>query len=221
MNRITRNALAGALAAAVALGAAAPAAVAAPKASHAKVDHRSAKAQKTTKAERRLAADQRWFGKQVMVKVRQLERIEFFRPLTRLDQDVKDVVLGNIADDVAELKLIKGDGLDGTRQALKGLRSEARQYRPNVYKIIVNHLAWADRLDAKLADLDVTDATLATQVASASAKVDEAVAMLLGYDADTTARELRAAKRVLSSARSAFETVSEETPDTEAPDTGE
>lgn len=234
MNRMTRNVMAGALAATVALGMAAPAAVAAPKAAHTKVDHKSAKAhkhvktQRVTKSDRRLTAEQRRVAKTATIKVRHLERVAGWNKLVRLaDTAARDAVLANIGGDVAELEGLKAGAAGATLEALTGLRAEVRKLRPEVYYTVVNDLRWAGRLDAALTAATAADPALAAELDAAAAKVDAVVDMLMTYDADTTRAELRAAKRALTSVAITLaaddeeespEESPEEAPETETPD---
>ncbi len=215
MNRVSRAAVAGVLAAALACGGAAPAAFAAPKASHAKVHHhksmkakghvhkakdhgRKAKSDRMSPAHRRLA-------KHAAHKVAYLERVAESRKVERLGDDVQAAVLENIAGDIAEIGELK-DAMSGVSRA--ELRDEAkslRSYRPEVYRTIVNQLRLSTRLQLRAegtAEADALDALLAT---------------LMGYDAETKRSDLRATQRVITSVKEALE----ESEDSEADETSD
>lgn len=209
MNRITRNALAGALAAAVALGAAAPAAVAAPKAGHTKT-HKHAKAAKAD----RLSAAERKLAKLAGAKSRYLVRLSDSRKVTRLEDTVEQAVQLNIADDVSRLQGMK-DAAASTD--VKTLSRSLRAIRPEVYNTIVNDLRLAAVLRAALTDMVAKDSTLATQLDPLVAELDTLIATLSGYDASTSRADLRTAKRQLSGIAETVE--GDESDDTEAPDT--
>ena len=98
MNKMTRTAMAGALAVALSLGAATPA-VAAPKAAHAKVAHKHGKA---AKAER-LRPAERLLAKQVARKSAYLGRLAKANKVERLDDTVEAAVVENIERDREQL----------------------------------------------------------------------------------------------------------------------
>ncbi len=104
MNRMTRGAVAAALAATVALGASAPAAVAGPKADHAKATHKTVKATKADKAKATKA--ERALLKQSTRKQAYLTRLLDSNKLERLEQTAEDAVRKNIEDDIAELEAL-------------------------------------------------------------------------------------------------------------------
>lgn len=185
MNRMTRTAMAGALAVALSLGAAAAPAVAAPKAAHAKVAHKhgkAAKAERLTPAERLLA-------KQVARKSAYLGRLAKANKVERLDDLVEAAVVENIERDREQLAELKADVGD-----VKGkvVRRELRTFRPEVYHTIINQLRLAKGLEKALADVSAAGAE--TQVEALAGLVD----LLMTYDAETKRAELRAAQRVLS-----------------------
>ena len=209
MNRITRNALAGALAAAVALGTAAPAAVAAPKAGHPKTPTH-AKAAKAA----RLSAAERKLPKLAGAKSRYLVRLSDSRKVTRLEDTVEQAVQLNIADDVSRLQGMK-DAAASTD--VKTLSRSLRAIRPEVYNTIVNDLRLAAAFRAALTGMVAADSTLATQLDPLVAELDTLIATLSGYDASTSRADLRTAKRQLSGIAETVE--GDESDDTEAPDT--
>jgi hypothetical protein len=192
MNRMTRTAMAGALAVALSLGAAAAPAVAAPKAAHAKVAHKhgkAAKAERLTPAERLLA-------KQVARKSAYLGRLAKANKVERLDDLVEAAVVKNIERDREQLAELKADVGD-----VKGkvVRRELRTFRPEVYHTIINQLRLAKGLEKALADVSAVGAE--TQADTLAGLVE----LLMTYDAETKRAELRAAHRVLSEVTGAVE----------------
>jgi len=191
MNRMTRAAMAGALAVTLSLGAAAPA-VAAPKAAHAKVAHKhgkAAKAERLTPAERRLA-------KQVARKSAYLGRLAKANKVKRLDDVLEVAVVKNIDRDREQLGELKAEVGDVRG---KVVRRELRSFRPEAYHTIINQLRRANRLERALAEVDAAGA--ATQAETLAGLVE----LLKTYDAETRRADLRAAQRVLSEAMGALD----------------
>jgi len=206
MNRMTRAAMAGALAVTLSLGAAAPA-VAAPKAAHTTVAHKhgkAAKAERLTPAERRLA-------KQVARKSAYLGRLAKANKVERLDDLVEAAVVKNIERDREQLGELKADVGD-----VKGkvVRRDLRTFRPEAYHTIINQLRRAKGLEKALAH--VSAAGTETQADTLEGLVE----LLMTYDAETKRAELRAAQRVLSAVTGALEKL-EEAEDAEDAEGGE
>lgn len=214
MNRMTRTAMAGALAAAVTLGAAAPAAVAKPKASHVKVDHKAAKAHKPAKSDRSFTAGERRLAKEAARKDAYLGRLARSNKVERLEDTVEAAVLENIAADRAQLGELKAQA---ATTDVKELKAELRGFRPEVYHTIVNQLRLSTGLQKAIAEM--------ADAGALSAESDGLMALvelLSTYDAETARADLRAAQKVLSSAKEAVETADDEageTPESETPDT--
>jgi len=192
MNRMTRTAMAGALAVALSLGAAAAPAVAAPKAAHAKVAHKhgkAAKAERLTPAERLLA-------KQVARKSAYLGRLAKANKVERLDDVVEAAVVKNIERDREQLAELKADVGDVRG---KVVRRELRTFRPEVYHTIINQLRLAKGAEKALADVSAEGAEAQADTLAGL------VELLMTYDAETKRAELRAAQRVLSEVTGALE----------------
>lgn len=219
MTRMTRTAMAGALAAAVALGVSAPAATAAPKASHVKTDHRAAKAHKHDKVDRSLTAAQRRLAKQAARKDAYLGRLERSNKVERLEDTAEAAVLANIAEDRTQLGDLKAPAATSD---VKELRTEIRGFRPEVYHTIINQLRLATRMQKNIA-ASAEAATLTAQTDQLTALL----ALLATYDAETARADLRAAQKVLSSVQEAVESADDaddesdtetDTPETETPE---
>ena len=214
MNRMTRTAMAGALAAAVTLGAAAPAAVAKPKASHVKVD-KAAKAHK--KSDRSFTATERRLAKEAARKDAYLGRLARSNKVERLEDTVESAVLENIAEDRAQLGELKAQA---ATTDVKELKAELRGFRPEVYHTIVNQLRLSTRLQKAIAEM-----TDAGALSAESDGLTALVGLLSTYDAETARADLRAAQKVLSSVKEAVGAADEagdeagETPESETPDT--
>jgi hypothetical protein len=192
MNRMTRTAMAGALAVALSLGAAAAPAVAAPKAAHAKVAHKHGK---TAKAER-LTPAERLLAKQVARKSAYLGRLAKANKVERLDDVVEAAVVKNIERDREQLAELKADVGDVRGKAV---RRELRTFRPEVYHTIINQLRLAKGAEKALADVSAEGAEAQADTLAGL------VELLMTYDAETKRAELRAAQRVLSEVTGALE----------------
>jgi len=217
MNRMTRGAVAAALAATVALGASAPAAVAGPKADHAKATHKTVKATKADKADkakagkakagkvdRRLSPAERRERRQAARKQAYLTRLLDANKLERLEDTAEDAVRESIEGDIADLAALTTPTTTVGEEAAADV--DVRTYRPEVYHTIINQLRLATRLQA--AEDALPEGTV-TEVPAVTA-LGTLVGELMIYDATTTRAELRAAQRVLSSARAAVEEAEED-----------
>ena len=193
MNRISRNAVAAALTAAVALGVTAPAATAAPKHAHAKAHHHVTKAHKHTKADRALTPAQRRLSKEAARKDAYLGRLAKAAKVARLADDVEEAVVLSITGDRSDLQELRADVAGKKGEDLKALARDLRKIRPEVYNTIINQLRLATRMQTP---------------AAAVAKADELAALiekLECYDATVSRADLRAAQRVLSEVKAAIE----------------
>lgn len=193
MNRISRNAVAAALTAAVALGVTAPAATAAPKHTHAKAHHHVTKAHKHTKADRAVTPAQRRLSKEAARKDAYLGRLAKASKVARLADDVEEAVLLSITGDRSDLQELRADVAGKKGEDLKALARDLRKIRPEVYNTIINQLRLATRMQTP---------------AAAVAKADELAALiekLEGYDATVSRADLRAAQRVLSEVKAEIE----------------
>ena len=187
MNRISRNAVAAALTAAVALGVTAPAATAAPKHTHAKAHHH------VTKADRALTPAQRRLSKEAARKDAYLGRLAKAPKVARLADDVEEAVLLSITGDRSDLQELRADVAGKKGEDLKALARDLRKIRPEVYNTIINQLRLATRMQTP---------------AEGVAKADELAALiekLECYDATVSRADLRAAQRVLSEVKAAIE----------------
>lgn len=177
-----RTAIAAAASAAL-LGTAAPAAVAAPHAdrpAHAtKADRDTAKAERETARESAKADRETARAARAEARVtRLLTRVQESRKLTQLEDVNEAAVAANIAADLAAVN---------------------EDMRPEVYRLVINHLRFAERL-----------AVAAEGDAEAGAGVAEVVATLHTVNASTPKAELRAAKRALQEWASLLEEPAEE-----------
>ena len=216
MNRMTRGAVAAALAATVALGASAPAAVAGPKADHAKATHKTVKATKSTKADKTQATKaERALLKQSTRKQAYLTRLLDSNKLERLEDTAEGAVRKNIEGDIAELAALTAPTTttaEGTTPTATTPPAGVRDYRPEVYNTIINQLRLATRLQAAAGELaDGTDPAAVPSLTELGTLATE----LTTYDALTKRSELRAAQRILSAALAAIEEADESEDETE------
>lgn len=193
MNRISRNAVAAALTAAVALGVTAPAATAAPKHTHAKAHHDVTKVHKNTKADRALTPAQRRLSKEAARKDAYLGRLAKAPKVARLADDVEEAVLLSITGDRSDLQELRADVAARKGEDLKALARDLRKFRPEVYNTIINQLRLATRMQTPAAAV-----TKADELAALIEKLDS-------YDATVSRADLRAAQRVLSEVKAAIE----------------
>jgi hypothetical protein len=222
MNRISRAAVATAMAATVALGASAPAAVAGPP-EHAKGAHaKAAKAKadkgvtaQSDKAERRAAQVERKLDRQIARKSAFLTRVERSNKLTSLEDAYGLLVRGNVTGDVTDLEGISAR-VDAatTLGELRVLATDVRAVRPAVYHTIINQVRRATAMQAVAAD-----------AADVLALLDPALDALSAFDATTPRSDLRAVQQTLAAAADLLEAVEEdelseeETPDSTDGDT--
>lgn len=213
MNRMTRGAVAAALAATVALGASAPAAVAGPKADHAKAAHKTVKATKADKAQASKA--ERALLKQSTRKQAYLTRLLDSNKLERLEDTAEGAVRKNIEGDIAELAALTAPtttDADGTTPTTTTPPAGVRDYRPEVYHTIINQLRLATRLQAAAGEpAEGTDPAAVPSLTELGTLATE----LMTYDALTKRSELRAAQRTLSAALAAIEEADESEDETE------
>lgn len=211
MNRMTRNALAAALTAAVALGVTAPVASAAPKAAHARTEHKAVKAHKThkaAKADRALAGAQRRLSREVARKDAYLGRLARAHKVVRLADDVETAVVLNITGDRTDLTTLKSSFAASSGDDLRALAREVHKVRPEVYNTIVNQLRVATWLQPRAAALP--------EAGDLAALIET----LEGYDATTSRADLRAAQRVLAKVQTAVEEAGSD-PSTQTPEAPE
>jgi hypothetical protein len=216
MNRMTRGAVAAALAATVALGASAPAAVAGPKADHAKATHKTVKATKADKAksgkvDRTLSPAERRTLRQAKRKQGYLDRLLDSNKLDRLGGTAEDAVRKNIEDDIAELETFITAAAPVAGDTAKS-SVDVGSYRPEVYHTIINQLRLATRLQAAAGEL--TEGTDPAAVPSLT-ELGTLATELMTYDAQTKRSQLRATQRTLSAALAAIEEADESEDETE------
>ena len=220
MNRISRAAVATAMAATVALGASAPAAVAGPP-EHAKGAHaKAAKADKganakSDKAERRAAQLERKLDRQIARKSAFLTRVNKSNKLANLEEPYGLLVAANVAGDLTDLGGLSTE-VDAatTLDELSPLAADVRAVRPEVYHTIINQVRRATAMQAVAAD-----------DADVLALLGPALDALSAFDATTPRSDLRAVQQTLAAAADLLEAVEEdelseeETPDSTDEDT--
>jgi hypothetical protein len=214
MNRMTRRAVATALAVVVGLGVSAVPAQAAGDHAHARAGHGKALKHrvKADRLERRLDRMERRLTRKVAIKDRFLARVSERRILDRLDVEAAEALRSTIGADRALLQdhlatATSATSLGDARAAAR----EIRRVRPERYNTILNQHRAAARLQARLAaqaeavaELQAASATLdLTGIeelhATAVAELEVVLERLMTFGATTSRPDLRAGKRDLMS----------------------
>jgi hypothetical protein len=199
MNRISRAAVATAMAAAVALGASAPAAVAGPP-EHAKGAHAKAgkaeKAKGPAKVDRLSAQLERRLDRQISRKHAFLTRIAGSDRLANLGANAELVKTNVTADLTALTGLTVAVDAATTVGELKELAADVRAVRPEVYNRIISQVRRATAMQA-----------LAVEVPEAASLLAGALDTLAAFSATTPRSELRAMQSVLAQAAALLEAV--------------
>jgi hypothetical protein len=215
MNRISRAAVATAMAAAVALGASAPAAVAGPpehaKGAHAKASKaEKAKGPKAAKADRMSALLERKLDRQITRKSAFLTRIAESDRLASLEETYATLVGANIAADLVHLEELRTQVSDdaATFEVVRGLSVDVRAVRPQVYNQVISQIRRATAMQA-----------LAGEVPEAEALLTGALDSLSTFTAITPRNALRDVHSLLAQAAALLEAV-EVPEESDVPETG-
>ena len=188
MNKMTRTAMAGALAVALSLGAAAAPAVAAPKAAHAKVAHKhgkAAKAERLRPAERLLHARSRASPRTSDASRRPTRSSVSTTRSRRLRWRTSSVTVSSSRSFKADVRDVKGKVVRG-EPGPSGPRSTTRSSTSS---------AGLEGLEKALADVSVAGAE--TQAETLAGLVE----LLMTYDAETKRAELEGGPEVLPRSR--------------------
>ena len=214
--KMSTRALVAAVSATIAFGFATPQVWAAPHSGHGHAAHATAHGKgshgaKAAGTDHKLTNAQKKIAREAARKDRALERSVTDRRLSHLSAETADAVRANVAEDRTSLAaLATGAAAATTAEDLSATATLVHAVRPEGYRIVVNRLGRAARLQAKI---DAADPAVDT--AAAQALVDSAVTKALAYRASDPRAALRAIQSDLNAAAAAL-AATDDTTDTPA-----